>query len=108
MFTVIWTVGSQQLFELINRQPHFSNDGSQCALGYFFMIRHNDAAMGRLILAKHQVAPTLPVERIAQCGERLHDLSARHDWQFAHGYTSTTSSEIGGGIGSPCASRLSI
>jgi hypothetical protein len=53
------------------------------------------------------VTAALVVEDIADFGKRLHNFPPRYNRQMAHTSTSTTSSEIAGGIGSPCCCKLS-
>jgi hypothetical protein len=53
------------------------------------------------------MAAPLVVELVADLAQRLDHLAARNAWQLTQIVTSTISSEIGGGIGSEWAFRLS-
>src|SRR5688572_33305576 len=57
--------------------------------------------MGRCDLRHLDVAALLPIHRVADPLERLHRLAPRDDGESAQPGTSTTSSSMPGGIGSP-------
>lgn len=61
----------------------------------------------RVCLAEDDVAPALMIEFVADLAQSLDELPARQDWEFAHTLTSTISSEMEGGTGSPWARKLS-
>jgi hypothetical protein len=58
-------------------------------------------------VAKDDVTATLVVELVADLAQRFDHFLAGHAREMTHTETSTTSSEMGGGIGSLCAFRLS-
>lgn len=58
-------------------------------------------------MTKHDVAAPLVVDPIADLLQRVDDLSPRDERQETQKATSTISSEIGDGIGSEWAFRLS-
>lgn len=58
-------------------------------------------------MPKDDVVASLAVYFISESREGSHGASAGERGEFAQADTSTNSSEIGGGMGSPCASRLS-
>ena len=60
-----------------------------------------------LDLPEDDVATTLPVLLVTDLFKCLHDFATRDLRQLAHAETSANSSEIGGGIGSSCAIKLS-
>lgn len=98
---------AQERAEPFHRQPHLADDRAERALRHFGMIRDDDAAVGRVPVPEDHVAATLAVERVAERTERFHDRAAGDGGELPHAQTSTSSSVIGGGTGSPCSSRLS-
>ena len=98
---------AQERAEPFHRQPHLADDRAERALRHFGMIRDDDAAVGRVPVPEDHVAATLAVERVAERTERFHDRAAGDGGALPHAQTSTSSSVIGGGTGSPCSSRLS-
>jgi len=62
--------------------------------------------MWRFPVSQNLVAPGLVVNLVAQLGEDADGILTGDDRESAHTATSTTSSTIGGGIGSPCLARL--
>ena len=63
----------QELPKLSYCQTRFSDDRSKCAFRDLLVIRDNRAAVRRLRLPQHHVAPLLTVERVPAFGERLDD-----------------------------------
>jgi hypothetical protein len=68
------------------------------------MIGHSEAAAVRV--PEDDVASCLVIDLIADVGEYFHCFLSGTDWKLAHVGTSTISSVIGGGMGSPCFLRL--
>jgi hypothetical protein len=60
-----------------------------------------------LRMSEHNVTPLLPIRDVADLLEGPDELSSGHNGEAPQPYTSMISSVIGGGSGSPCASRLS-
>src|SRR2546428_479974 len=75
--------------------------------GDLFMIGNCDSAVWRICVANHDVGASLLVPSVSGLAECLHDFSPGKQWK-AHTVTSTNSSEMEGGTGSPCFWRLSI
>jgi hypothetical protein len=71
------------------------------------MIRHDDATVRLERLSENDVTSPLPVLLVAGPSQSLNDFTTGDARQLAHTSTSTNSPVIGGGTGSPCASRLS-
>ena len=63
--------------------------------------------MGEFPLTQGNVATSLAVELISDFPKSLYGFGAGHDRQFHFNATSTISSSIPGGMGSPCALKLS-
>ena len=98
---------SQQLSELLAIQPYLTQDRHQGPYRDLLVIGDHNSPMGRVNMTQNNMAASLPIEFISDSLQRLHQLAPRNPRQIAHPATSTISSEIGGGIGSPCACRLS-
>jgi len=98
----------KQFLEFVGRQPRLPYDGSQCARLNLPMSGNSQATKRMAILTQDHVAPGLMVNLIALPLESPDDLVAGQNRQFAHRVTSTNSSSIGGGTGSPCFSRLAM
>jgi hypothetical protein len=58
-------------------------------------------------MPQHDMTAPLIVKNVADFSQGSDYLTARDTWQTAHTLTSTTSSEIAGGTGSPWARKLS-
>jgi hypothetical protein len=101
------TVELQQCLELIDRQAGLSDDRPQGPFRHLVVIGDGEASMTRIDLAKHDVATPLVIEHLADLLQRLDDFPARDARQETQRATSTISSEIGDGIGSEWAFRLS-
>jgi hypothetical protein len=93
--------------ELLYRESRFTDDGSERPFCNLLVIGDDQSPVRRILMSKDHVASSLPIELVASVPKSTHDLPTRSDGQPRHPYTSTTSSEIGGGSGSSCASRLS-
>jgi hypothetical protein len=71
------------------------------------MVGNCQPPVWRVCLPKHNVATALMIECVADLAQSLDDLAARQDGELAHTMTSTISSEMEGGTGSPWACKLS-
>lgn len=69
------------------------------------MVRYGQTAL--VGMTHNDVAAGLMVHHLPQLAEGLDGISSGTDWQVAHYPTSTISSVMGRGIGSPCFLRLS-
>ena len=86
----------------LSARPHgLRNEG---AFGQFAMIGHGQPTPIRM--SQNDVASRLVVDLITEPAESLDGLLTGADRQVAHVGTSTISSVMGGGIGSPCFLRL--
>src|SRR3712207_4113362 len=98
---------SEQSFEFVYCQAGLPGDGPQRTSGHFFVVGHGDASVGWRCSSENDVAATPPILFMPDFLQCFHHLASGDTRQGAHTLTSTTSSVIGGGMGSPCASRLS-
>lgn len=58
-------VRSEKVAKLLDGQANLSNDGTQCSLGNFLVIRHGQASVWCVLLPKNHVTPSLSVEYVA-------------------------------------------
>ena len=58
-------------------------------------------------MPQDHVPATLPIQAVPELAQCTDELAPRENRQLGQFSISTISSEIAGGIGSPCASRLS-
>ena len=100
-------IDSQQGLEFINRQPRLTDDRPQGPFRHLVVFRDRETSMRRIDMSKHDVATSLVVDSIADLVQRLDDIPARDAREEAQRAISTISSEIGDGIGSAWAFRLS-
>ncbi len=94
----------QQRGEIDHRQTRLTEDRPQSSLGTFTMVGNRDAAMRRLSISQCNMAASLMVDSEPDFRQHLHDLLAGYNQTLAQ---TSTSSESGGGTGSPRFSRLS-
>src|SRR4051794_25768325 len=98
---------SQQGLELIYSQTCLPNDRPQCSGGNLRMVGNCEPSMRRCNVPQGDMTAALSIDLVSNLSQCLHYVASRHSRQATHGLTSTTSSEMEGGIASPCASRLS-
>lgn len=96
----------EELDEGFDRDAGFANQPAQRSLRKLAMVRNRQAPMGRLLAPQDDVATGLVVFFVAQLAECLDCRAARQDGKPAQARTSTSSSLMAGGIGSPCFARL--
>jgi hypothetical protein len=96
----------KQLIELVKSKARLPNYGSQCSFGQFVMIRNDNPSMRIMRLSQHNMAPSLMILVIAEFGQCFNNVPARDLRQSCQIGTSTSSSAMGGGIGSSCAAKL--
>ena len=94
--------------KLLDGDPCVSKNCTERAFRYFSMIRNSNSSVRSRNLSQDDVATTLSVNFIAESLKCSDNLAPRDDGQFAQVPTSTISSLIDGGTGSPRSSRLSI
>jgi len=93
--------------KFLHTQPRVPENGAQRSSRYFTVIWHHDSAVRRSRVAKHDMAAALPIHLVSGFLQNSNDAAARDHRQPRH-YSSTISSVMGGGIGSPCSCRLSM
>jgi hypothetical protein len=87
--------GSKKAFELIDRQPSLTNDGSERSTIQFWVIRYHHLREG-LGATKNDVAAPLAPDDKSCTSQRLYTFSSRDAWQGAHTATSRASKRSGG------------
>jgi hypothetical protein len=97
----------QQRDEFIDRQAGLADECAEGALGNDPVIRDYEAPVRSIAMAKHDVAAPLAISLIPDPLERPDNLSPGDAGKLAQTATSTSSSLMDGGIGSPRALRLS-
>jgi hypothetical protein len=97
----------QQIEKLVERYTRLTHYCSQSPFGDFAMVWNDQSAKRRRRYTKNHVATGLSVKTVAAFFERANQVETRNARQGAQTVTSMTSSSTGGGIGSPCALRLS-
>lgn len=97
----------QTVNKLLDCNPGVSKDCAKRAFRYFAMIGHSYSPIRSRELPQDDVTSTLAVNLIAESLKSFDNLAPGNDRQLAQP-TSTTSSLIGGGTGSPRSSRLSM
>lgn len=104
-----WAVRAQlqQGNELIDCESGLLDQRSQRTLGDGPMIGNYEPAMGRVAMPKNGVASALPITFATELFERPNHLAGGDARKLAQTATSTSSSLMLGGIGSPCSLRLS-
>lgn len=95
---------SQQFGKLLPRQTGLANERAERAFGQLWMIGHGQTAARSV--SKDDVAAGWMVHRVAGAPESLDRVRAGTHGQAAHTGTSTISSVMAAGIGSPCFLRL--
>jgi len=98
---------TQKVNKFIYRKSCFSDYRSQCSFSYFFVIGNSNAAIWRANLPKNYMASALTIYKITCFAEGFNYCFSGNHRQRAQIETSTISSVIEGGTGSPCASKLS-
>ena len=88
-------------------QARFPNNRPQRALGDLLVIRHREAAKWRRMLTENHVAARLVVKLVAELLQGGNQGLPRNAGQPAQRLTSTISSLMEGGTGSPCFFKLS-
>ena len=94
----------EELDELFLGQTGIADQSAERAFGKLTMVGDCQPTTGRM--AKDDVAAGLMIHFVGDLAKGAHGVRARTDWQAAHTETSTISSVIPPGIGSPCFSRL--
>ena len=85
-----------------------SKNSTERTFRYLSMIWNGNSSVRSRELSQDDVTTTLSVNFIAESLKSSDNLAPRDDGQFAQVPTSTISSWIGGGTGSPRSSRLSM
>jgi hypothetical protein len=93
--------------ELLHRDARLANQGAKRSFADLAMVRNGKAAMRRLRMPEDNMAAALAIDFIPEPPEGGDGFSARDPRKDAHKATSTTSSEMDGGMGSPRSCRLS-
>ncbi len=97
----------KQRIELIHGEPDFTNNSSQSSFGYGVVVWDYDPSVRIARLSQNDMASPLMILLIADLPQCPNDLTAGEFEEFCQMATSTSSSAMGGGIGSSCAARLS-
>lgn len=97
----------KEISKFLKCQTDLVNDVSQSSFGDSFVVGHSDATKRREDLPENHVAALLMVELVPDLTENFGEFAARKRRQMIQADTSTISSEMGGGTGSPCFARLS-
>jgi len=97
----------QQSNELLDCDAGLSDQRSQRTLGDRPMVRNYKATVGWVTTPKNDVTAALPIALVPELLERSNDLAGGDARKLAQTATSTSSSLMLGGIGSPCSLRLS-
>lgn len=92
--------------ELVRGQAGVADEGAQGALGQFRVVGHREAAVRGLAVPQNDVAAGLVVNFVAELPERADSGPAGDDREPGQTATSTISSVMAGGTGSPCLARL--
>jgi len=92
---------------MIDCETGLTDQGSQRALRERAMFRNYETSVRRIAVPKNNVASALTVALVAQLLECPDCLAGGDARQLAQTATSTSSSLIAGGIGSPRSLRLS-
>ncbi len=93
--------------ELIDSESGLSEKGTQCAFGEGAVLWNDKASVRRISVPQDHVAAALAVALVTELLERPNRLAGRDARQLAQTATSTNSSLIAGGMGSPRSLRLS-
>lgn len=101
------TRGLEEAGELVYGEAGFPDEAAQGALGELGMEGDGEAAVGRVLVAENDVAAGLAIEAIADAGEGFDCFAAGERRELHPTGTSTISSWMPGGIGSPWCLRLS-
>lgn len=97
----------QECNEFVYGETCLPDQRTQRSLGESAVVGNHEPPMGRIAVAEHDVASALAVLFIAEAFEDSKGLATRYAGQLAQTATSTSSSLMGGGIGSPRSFRLS-
>ena len=92
---------SEKTFKFFHGQTRLTDNRTQCPFRHLTMIGHGQSSVRMDLLPQYHVASPLTVELIADFSKRHKDFAARDDRKRAHKETSTTSSNMEGGTGSP-------
>lgn len=90
----------QSITEFLDRQPSLANERTKRSLRNAPMIGHDQASMRPLRMPEDDVASPLMIDLVSKTLEGADCLRTRDTGEATHTATSTTSSSIGGGIGS--------
>ena len=96
----------EQAEEFVNSQASVPKQRSERPLRELVVVRNRQAPMGRCRVPKNDVASGLMVDRVAHLLKRLDRGPAGRYREPGHTATSTISSDMDGGTGSPCLARL--
>jgi hypothetical protein len=93
--------------EVVGRDSSLTNQSTKRPFGKFLVVRHGQATMWFGRMSHYDVTAGLMVYFIAEFAQSLGHVAAGNYRQSAQTATSTTSSVMAGGTGSPCLARLS-
>ena len=97
----------QERGEIVGRDSSLTNQSPERPFGKFLVVGDGQAAMGFGRMAQYDVTAGLMVDFIAEFAQGLGHVATGNYRQSAQTATSTTSSVMAGGTGSPCLARLS-
>ena len=97
----------EQSHELIDSEAGFAEERTQRALCESAMLRNYQTPVRRISVTQDHVAAALPIALVTELLERPDRLAGGDARQLAQTATSTSSSLMAGGMGSPRSLRLS-
>jgi len=98
----------QERREVVGRDSGLTNQSAKRSSGEFFVGGHGQAPMRFGRVPQYDMTAGLMVDLIAEFAQGLGHVATGDRRQSAQTATSTTSSVMAGGTGSPCLAKLSM